>query len=143
MAASTSTWKTMVDWRSPLKHWRASIDRTGKHLTIQEPCLGQTFGTRKNANMVSKNDHIVNHRTLAGIIGVQWAIETSNNDYSAEIDAAPLTFKPGRRDCPSSPYTTEVHSFPNPNGGSAETFEYFKTTFGLSKYETVTNKMLV
>ena len=78
-------------------------------------------------------------RALAGIVGVQWGIETANNDFDAGIDPAPLTFTPGRTDCASSPYTTETHLFPNGNGGTAETFGYFATTFGLSKPETVSS----
>ncbi len=74
---------------------------------------------------------------LAGIVGVEIGREAANHDVDTGIGPLPIDFKGGRKDCPTSPYTTEMHEFPSAHMGSNQTYKYFADNFGLSMYDTV------
>ena len=43
------------------------------------------------------------------------------------------TFKYGREDCATAPYTDETFEFPSPHMTHEEAFTYFEDTFGFDK----------
>jgi len=45
-------------------------------------------------------------------------------------------FRTGRLDCPTSPYTTHKHHYPDAHGDTTMTLEYWKDFFGLTYHET-------
>jgi len=47
------------------------------------------------------------------------------------------TFKYGREDCDSAPYTTDEHKFPNAHGNFDEVMTYFAEEFGFTDDQTV------
>ena len=47
------------------------------------------------------------------------------------------TFKYGREDCDSAPYTTDVHEFPSAHDNFTEVMTYFAKEFGFTDDQTV------
>lgn len=48
-----------------------------------------------------------------------------------------LTFKWGREDCDTSPYTEDVHEFPEPTMSRSEMMAYFSTHFDMDEDEVI------
>ena len=47
------------------------------------------------------------------------------------------TFKYGRKDCDTAPYTTDVHTFPSAHDNFTEVMDYFDQEFGFTNDQTV------
>jgi len=87
--------------------------------------------------------------SLAGIAAVEFGIQQANNlclsNDPAErerrgcipMPQIDMEFQHGRKDCPTAPYTTQVHKFPVPIMNRTEMLNYFKDEFDLAPNEVV------
>jgi len=76
---------------------------------------------------------------FAGIVALRVSERLTNVRYGRSHTYAQqlLTFRFGRDDCPTAPYTREVFEFPSFSLGLDHVLRYFGNTFGLSEGESV------
>ena len=54
-----------------------------------------------------------------------------------------MAFQHGRKDCPTAPYTTQVHKFPVPIMNRTEMLNYFKDEFDMAPNEVCLHSLFL
>merc|ERR1711860_242659 len=77
---------------------------------------------------------------LAGIVAVEFSIVYNNLVCApypdCEMPEADIQFLLGRRDCPTSPDTEDIHTFPNPTHDYDQMMQTMNDIFGFNEQET-------
>ena len=75
---------------------------------------------------------------IGGRVGAEWGMVNmpGNENFQAgdmKNFVSPFgTFKCGRKDCDTAPYTTQTYDFPSPHMTHDEMFTYFRSRFSLT-----------
>jgi len=113
-----------------------------KAITILEEVYAEVTGTM--GIVINRADYWA----LAGRVGAEFGMPNmpghidfvSGQGSAAQIAAfvSPFaTFKAGREECADSPFTTDVHEFPEPFMTHAQLFDFMVHDFGLDTAQTV------
>ena len=79
---------------------------------------------------------------LAGTVAIRHASSlqdctTLGLTPNCEKPVPPITLKYGRKDCLSSPNTTDIEGFPNPHGNLTEVLDVFQINMNMTKRDVV------
>ncbi|XP_013412182.1 putative ascorbate peroxidase [Lingula anatina] len=95
--------------------------------------LDTTFNALNDLYARERIDRIMSRAdffALAGIVGAE--VGSKMKSGQSQVQSPRIPFHWGRRDCPTSPITTEMRVFPNALGNLTETVDYFRRVFDLT-----------